>query len=407
MIAVIALLAQLAGAAPCPPPAISEGSVSDWRRNIALVSSPHGNGAGLVVGWTQGDGEAWIAVPAHVVFGDELPKNAASYATGLQVRLPNDRKPRELCMVSGGTNPRPPLQGVDLTFVCVEWLGSPLFGSALPVREIHNGDELRLLRPNSGGDARGTVIGLADDGRGGDVQTSVKGVASESGTPVASPAGIIGLFLGPDPQVSGRVLSMRAIKDKAFGKSAVPWQLVESEFFDCSHTRRVCVNVERGVTPPAIRLRNLFRDGEASLRTGGCVDLPEGKYETLSSGSTACEPRTIRVYAGAAPMQVKLECTPVLTGTWHTAGGDWLICNDNTFGTANCSGLNSLQNGLLEAAFSANGTRVSVTGSFTSPLGTQRSATGTLMWTAGRLKGQIRTGDARPQPVELMREESQ
>lgn len=408
MIAVIALLAQLAGATPCPPPAISAAAVSEWARNIALVSSPHGKGVGLVVGWTQPpQSEAWVAVPAHVVFGSNMPKDVAAYANGLQVRLANDREPRELCKESGRTNPRAPQQGADLTFICVEWLGSPLFSSVLPVRQIRNGDELRLLRANAGIDARGAVVGLVDDGRGGDVQASFKGVASESGTPVASPAGIVGIYLGTDPEISARVLSMARIKEKAFGRAAIPWQLMEYEYFDCNRTRRTCVSIERGVTPPTLRLRSLFREGEASVQPGGCVDLPEGKYDVVAGGGTACEPQYLRIYSAATPMQVKLECAPVLTGTWHTAGGDWLICNPNTLGTVNCSGLNSLGNGLLEAALSANGARISVTGSFTSPLGAQHPATGTLQWTAGRLKGEIRRGDGAPQIVELTREETQ
>ena len=60
------------------------------------------------------------------------------------------------------------------------------------------------------------------------------------------------------------------------------------------------------------------------------------------------------------------------------------FCADDGLGGASCSGLNELGNGLLQATFSAKGAQVSVSGSFVSPTGIARPATGRLTW-AGEL----------------------
>src|SRR5205823_1375184 len=158
----------------------------------------------------------------------QFPKDTAPFRSGLAVRLFGDDQPRELCPSSGRGNPRPPQGELDLTFVCVEWLGLPLFNSALPAREVRVGDELQLLRPDAGDDFGGKVAGRSDQGRQGDVQTTFRGVETMSGSPVASPAGVVGVFLGADDSTSGgRLLSMQSVKAKALEKAAVPWQLIE------------------------------------------------------------------------------------------------------------------------------------------------------------------------------------
>jgi hypothetical protein len=406
MLAAIACAVQLAGAQPCAPAAIAPDSIAEWSRNIAVVEGPKGRGRGVVVGWVPGL-KAWIAVPAHVVFGDAKPVNPETYRTGLNVRLFGDTTPRELCPTSGPlSNPRPPLRDLDLTFVCVNWSTLPLFSYSLPARDVRTGDPVELLRGDAGEQFAGTVAGLRDLGKDGNVQVSFRGVPTMSGSPVVGPAGVVGLLLGADDTPSGgRLLSMRAIQAKAQA-AAIPWQLVENESFDCNRARRVCVTVESGVTPPGLALQSVFRLGSANVAPGACVDLPEGKYELKASGGATCEPRYVSLYAADDALQLALDCQPALGGMWHTADGDWLSCLNGNLGSFTCSGLFSLGNGMLEATFTTGGARVSVSGSFVSPTGTRHPASGNLVWSGGRLSGQIRREQYPAKTIELTKEET-
>lgn len=410
MLAAIVLAAQLAGAVACPPAAIPDQSVSEWSRNTAVVKSAAGNGRGLVVGWLTGEGarpgQAWVAVPAHVVFGPESPTDTAPFRAGLQVRLLGDERPRDLC--ESARNPRPRQGMVDLTFVCVQWSGVPLFTIGVPAASVSVGDQLQLLRADAGAEFVGAVAAIrSDDRQIADIQTTFKGFATGSGSPVASPAGVVGLYLGADETpTGGRVVSMRLIQAKAQAVAGVPWQLLENEYYDCNRTRRVCAAIERGIVPAALTFRSIFRPGSGTMKPGTCADLPEGKYELAAPPGTACEPRYVAIHAAGEPLQLKLECAPVLSGTWKTPSGDWLTCLDNGLGGARCSGLFGLGNGMLDAILSARGTQVSLSGSFVDPAGGRHSASGGLSWAAGRLSGEIRREQESPQPIELKREDA-
>src|SRR4051794_38459924 len=95
----VGLLAAASGHAvsgPCS--SVAPLSARELSQNGAVVSSGTFNGLGFVVGWRQG--EAWIAVPAHVIFGPQPvfdPEEAASYRANLKVLLSGDTAPRRLC----------------------------------------------------------------------------------------------------------------------------------------------------------------------------------------------------------------------------------------------------------------------------------------------------------------------
>lgn len=420
MLAAFVFAAQLVGGVACPPAAISDQSVSEWSRNIAVIKSTQRdppeaapqvrNGRGLVVGWVPGEGgrpgHVWIAVPAHVVFGKESPVDTAPYRAGLQVRLLGDEKPRDLCESS--RNPRPRQGTADLTFVCVQWSGVPLFTISMTAANVSVGDDLQLLRPDAKAEFHGAVAAIrSDETNPGDILTTFKGFETGSGAPVASAAGVVGLYLGSDETAAGgRVVSMRWIQANAQNFAAVPWQLVENEYYDCNRTRRVCTAIDHGIAPAALTFRSIFRPGSATVEPGACADLPAGKYELTGSPGTACEPRYITLHAAGEPLQLKLACAPILSGTWKTPRGDWFICLDNGLGGARCGGLPGLGNGQLDAVLSANGTRISLSGSFVDPAGGRHPASGTLSWAAGRLSGEIQREQEPPQTIELKREDA-
>lgn len=410
---VIAVLAGLlcgvsghAATAPCSPSSVQPLSIRELSKNGAIIKSGTREGMGFVVGWQQG--EAWIAAPAHVVFGKDAdpvdPDDMESYRAGLEVRLFGDTAARRLCD-KGLSFPQVP---ADLAFICVEWAGQPFFNEGVLARRVKEGDELTLVDFANGEQSRGSVTKTPKAGEKagatGDVEAKeIDGISGQSGALTATAGGVVGLYLGKDTRY--HILSMSAIRAKA-ALALVPWQLGHAEYYDCTAVRNVCLAVESEVAPKGVNLRNLFSPGSYPLSPGSCAALPEGRYEiVVPPPGPVCEPKVIAVHSAAEDLRLSLQCSLSLTGTWRTEDGDELLCFDTQVGRARCSGLYRQGFGLFEGTANARGLSFTLSGSFMDPAGNSQEASGSLRWSGELLTGEIRRQLEPPKQLKLKRVE--
>jgi hypothetical protein len=388
-----------AATTPCSSPPVPSLSTRELSQNGAVVRSGGSTGVGFVVGWRQG--EAWVAVPAHIVFGEGVtPTNMVSYRAGLDVRLFGDTAPRRLC----DKGPSPPQGYADLSFLCVEWEGRPFFNEGVLARRVKVDDEITLVDFAKGQQHRGSVVkapGIDKVVRArGDIEAKgLAGVRGQSGSLTASAGGVVGLYLGSYTGFS--ILSMSAIRAIA-ELVDVPWQLTYSEYYDCTAIRKVCLTAETEIAPASISMRSIFASGSYSLSRDACATLPEGRYEiVMPSLGLTCEPKSIAVYAAAADLQLALRCSVALMGTWRTEDGDELLCAEIQMGSAQCSGLGKQGYGMFTGSINARNQGFSILGSFFDPAGNSREANGSLHWSGGFLVGEIRRQLEPPRQLKL------
>lgn len=399
---------------PCSPSSVPPLSNRELSQNGALVKSGNLTGMGFVVGWKEG--EAWIAAPAHVVYGDDpTPEHPEAFRAGLEIRLFGDNAPRRLCDESPG-----PRQGAaDLVFLCVEWAGRPFFSQGVLARRIVVGEELALIDIGTGQQFHGSITKAPESGSSGKVVTpgsegdvevlgaATKGLAfgvvGQSGALTASARGVIGLYLAKGTQGRYHILSMPAIRSIA-EVALVPWQLGYAEYFDCTATRKVCLSAETSVKPAGVSMRSIFSPGTYDLRSGSCQTLPEGRYEIVVPPlGPSCEPKVLAVYSEPEDLQLALRCSVALMGTWRTEDGDELGCVEIQLGRAQCSGLIKQGFGRFDGTINAMGQGYSIFGSFYDPAGNPREASGKLAWSGERLEGEIRRQQEIPKPLKLRR----
>jgi hypothetical protein len=412
---VAALMA--AATPPCSEPQVSAPSLKEWSQNAATIVSRSGRGSGLVVGWEPGSigqtGLAWIALPAHVVYGTDEPGSDAlpGYRAGLTVRLAGDRDARTLCSPATRPNPTPPQGDLDLAFVCVEWKDGPYFNTGLAARQIAVGNRLVLVDPSRVRNGRLSAIAAEGEktGRHGDLEVeglgegTLEAVEGFSGSIIASAAGVVGLHLGLGARA--RALSLSAIR-MAAERARIPWQLADYEFFDCSKTRRVCLSVEGEVGPSRVDLTRPSQPAAASIEVNQCADIPSNKYQiAIPTGDPTCEPSVVNIFADASNLALSLRCAPALRGAWRTEEGDELMCVSAEPGNAQCTGLQGLGLGFLQARLTARGRRVDVLGMFIDGLGNQHTAKGDLTWTPHRLVGEVHREGYPPRTIDLTRDQ--
>lgn len=403
LVGLLAAASGHAAAGPCSPPPVPSLSARELLQNGAVVKSGSFTGLGFVVGWRQG--EAWVAVPAHVVFGEGVtPIDMKPYREGLEVQLFGDPSPRRLC----DEGPTPPQGFADLAFLCVEWSGRPYFNEGVLARKVRIGDELTLVDAATRQQFHGSITKVPVAGEvvreKGDIEAQgLQGAKGLSGALTANAGGAVGLYLGHD--VGFPILSMSAIREFA-GVADVPWQLVYSEYYDCTVTRNVCFTVETEVAPASVTMRNIFAPGSYSLTAGSCTALPEGRYEIVVPplGPT-CEPKIISVYSAAEDLRLALRCSVALMGTWRTEDGDELLCVEIQMGRAQCSGLARQGFGFFEGSVNARGQSLTILGSFSDPSGNSREASGSLRWSGEFLIGEIRRQLEPPKQLKLKRVE--
>lgn len=408
MLGELILAARLAASPlPCPPPVLDPAMIKEWSQNSAVITSDGRAGLGVVVGW--GEGEAWVAMPSHILFGDDrTPDDPESFLVHMHVVLGGNQT-APLCPDGPGhANPRPAHQGADLAFLCVEWKGTPAFNPALLAGNIRVGDELRLAGPTVPQDVHGRVakITSADatpEGSSYIEARELAGSPGESGALTVSAAGVVGLYLGK--QENGRTMSIATIRAKAH-HSNVPWSLNDAEFYDCNETRRVCATPSGTVFPESIEMKNVHVPLSRSIVTGSCGDVPEGKYQIVSSRDTICEPKFMTVLRSEDPLNIALRCAPKLSGSWRTENGDTLLCVENDVWTAQCTGLTQLGYGYFVGTLSSSGKKITMSGNF--GVGNQQySANGDLTWTPGVLTGTIRRQQNTPTHIDLKLVEDQ
>lgn len=392
--------------APCPPQSFSEPSVGEWLRNTATVTSRVGAGYGLVVG--SEPGRAWVAVPRHVVFGTAIVKPPWTSRDDLKVKLFSEDTPRRLC--PGSTelpNPRPPADPADLTFVCVEYEGTPVFNRGLTARILAKGDSLRLTGPGVDRAEAGTLERLRtpEEGfvDGGDIGVrGLVGVEGYSGALTVAPSGVAGLYLGQTDGY-GRVLSIGKIK-LAAESAKIPWDLVHHEFYYCGKSRQIRFIIDQRLRPPVLTLKEVFTGASLRISPDVLADVQEGKYRISAlEGGLVCEPQYMILQTGDGPLEMPLKCAPRLDGTWVAADGDDITCVESSLGVAQCAGLARQGLGYLQGTLSAKGRDVTLTGAFSPGGGTSYGATGRLTWSAGRLEGTIQRAALPPLAVALTR----
>jgi hypothetical protein len=121
---------------PCKEPTVDAASAREWSQNVATVIANGVSGYGLVVGWSID--RAWLAVPAHVMFGGDASTDQAGPLNRLTVLrepisihfgLGGDSRP--LCAgLAANPLPRQDLD-VDLSFLCVAWSLNPTFNTSV------------------------------------------------------------------------------------------------------------------------------------------------------------------------------------------------------------------------------------------------------------------------------------
>ena len=400
------------GPQPWPP----ASTLREWAANTVLVYSAKSDsprGLGMVVSSTSQ--EVWVAVPAHVLYGHEGAKEPPStYASGVTVSFFDDRSPRHLCS-------RPPTSGGgplgDIAFICLQRTNLfPLFNDYLLGRSSV-GDEVRLLgksgnpgEPSNAGTA--TIQSVSPERlptAGADVTaTALGGEEGQSGALAYTRRGVIGLYVGAATGQGARILSASAIRRYA-EKLGIPWSLNDYEFFDCNLTRSVCATYAPGSIDSDVLLRNVFTGDEASLASGKCHNVPEGKYAIVATRRTlACEPTLVRIFTAQEPLRLSLNCTLSLAGKpWYSDSAGELSCMPRGLAAYDCMGLQSLGRGWLQAMATTQGSKVKLNGQFVIAEGISTAVQGELTLTAGdRLEGSLRSAsEEAPISISLQRKD--
>ena len=355
--------------APEWPP---EAVLTEWSANTALVQSSKAEETGLGFVTASTPQQIWVAVPAHVLFGDAIAPHLEEYAAGIRVRLRGQAGDSELCEspnLRAAFGPKG-----DVALVCLKRVGLlPMISDYLLGAPVI-GDEIRLLglpgepgRPSSKGGATIQAVrrDLLQTKAGADlIVGDLGGVPGQSGAVAYSVRGVIGLYIGPGENGGSRVISIDAIR--AFAEdAAAPWSLQNNEFYDCRQLRSVCASSESGSVPADLYLTNVFTDQRATLARDKCTQVPEGRYSTRPSlRALSCEPSRIRVFEAQTPLNLAVHCNIDLAGkSWQSTAGV-LTCMSREPGHFDCLGLDRLGFGAFAGVASVRGESVTLRGSF-------------------------------------------
>lgn len=293
--------------------------------NVVLVTAagPKGElqkGFGFIV--ARVDDLLWIATAGHVVMWPPSPTDdQIAYDTNAYVELygaPGERKAISAPPKYDKT------RNVDVAFFSIrspriqgrlfdDWRTpvlrlTPSKGEAVQIaasvqRSIELAPEIgHIEQVPVGGDVL-SVIGLV-------------GTKGQSGAPVMSSAGIVGMhvatgFAGP---TQAKVIPSALIRSIAIALQ-VPWQLTSNDAAPDESFHHVCVR-HLGSEQPPVRL------GASALiaidKNGGCGDMNQGgELKVLSADfNVRCLPAS--VILGAAPnAEVALNCEPAVAGQWQ------------------------------------------------------------------------------------------
>lgn len=367
--------------------------IRQWSRNVVRLHTDRPVGYGLVIGWSQDT--AWIAAPHHVVQGSQI-----------HVEFPGYEHRVELC--------RPPLPRqrlADLTFLCAAIPDTHFFHTGLEPREYVPGENVVIVGGISGNvEARsrsGRLVNTPAAGvgeTGGDLRVDkIGGRRGQSGAIVASPRGVVGIYLGS----GGNVLSLYAIRQAKLQHDDIPWSLSTAEFFDSSIRRHVCVSADTSLRPRAVTLMSADRSSE--ILVGDCEEIPEGKYSvTPGHDDLSCEPLGLRVVGGEDAIRLHLTCKLQLAGSWvidHPVGavGSELTCSVESNGAFDCFGLSTLGLGYFEGRLTTSDDNVLTQNATLLTVQGKRFANLLLQWRDGTLAGTIQRESFSPVNLILRR----
>lgn len=351
-----------------PQEAVAQGAVvipapsDDLLGNVVhIVASGNVTGFGLIVGR---DAEiVWIATAAHVVEQDDPATGIKSGRPSISVGFKQG-----LSSAAGGKVLGAMLSD-DLAFVSVR---APLTGGNFdPWRR-------RVIGPVPSSDTPLILSGV--EGRIGFEQRAGKGVASgrgscvptgtvamplwgnpgQSGAPVASGSGFVGIYLGKNDRGEGCMVPMDTIGRSAI-QAGIPWHLEKPEFADTTPAR-FCI-VQAGSERPTLKLAGL-----AALDASGCVSAPIMPYRIVIDQPwlIQCRPNPVIPVAGGAPIAV--SCAPRVDGTWKSQGLGTLIIREKVVdgvvipATWTFEGLNLAADGPLQGEIHAVGSELHVNG---------------------------------------------
>jgi hypothetical protein len=365
--------------------------------NVIRISSTLA-GWGLLIGSSQHG--LWAAVPAHIVFGKEFrssphanPKVLA-FTHGSEIGL-------EPCV--NANTPRPIVQGVDLTFVCFKRPTNLLFwNDSVANSDPRVGETVRLLATQTRRElapAFGTIKAAKSDLF--QIEGQL-GIEQQSGAPVSSPRGIVGIFIGHAGSTS-EVLSLEAISTRA-KQADVPVELTKSTgIVDCSVTREVCPIFEEVFSD--IILNPIGKGQDVRLRQKSCETVSAGHYSVESpSKDLVCLPTMLFVPSTqAGKLTPAFRCVPNISASW-VSGQSSLSCTfiDSANRSATCAGNLPGLAAILRIGFDVRAGESSVSGML-HHLGFDEAVTGQLRYFNDRIELEIRSTRLGLQPATYVR----
>lgn len=275
-------------------------------------------GYGLILG--RQDKVLWVATAAHVLFppGAANLRSPSPLGTVTARWLSSD--------VSHGIGGRVlfPLGLKDVVFVPIDapisqafldtWLRSVLAHVPKPGERLWLAGSGRTIAIEGDGFAIPPVATSASASGSSDHTgiSAVHGQEGQSGSPIITTRGMVGLYLGLLDTGQGEVVSIASLMESA-RKLNVPWQLGYNDAPD-STPARFCI-VHTGPERPAVRLVH------SELLTpdiAGCIEALRTTYRVDTQDShILCEPENLDLSTSTAK-SIGLDCRVSIVGIWPT-----------------------------------------------------------------------------------------
>jgi hypothetical protein len=364
-------------------------------------------GYGLVIG--RKDDDIWIVTAAHVVFLEQRVPFQASSITAVigppecQTAAPASEAPYKPGRTDIALLPlrvplriqgQAPVQGMPpQASACELWIPSVL--SEGPVA----GEELKLIGHSGRLEINPRVVrltgGAAPQGPFGSV--GIEGLSSQggdSGAPVASARGVVGLYIGA-VGAAGYMVPINVIREAISGSDS-PWQLTAGSD-PTPGIVRFCVQ-QTGPERPEIRLQG--PTDAIALDASGCATAPRAtlRVNVPNPALHACEPS--RIAPTKDNQTILIACSAKLDGYWRHGATDGLTVSTLSPGRWRISGLATTPFGPLSGE--VRGTSSDANGLIVSALDSSVHLSVTLTGATKSLKVLIQ-GPSGERTVELTR----
>jgi len=327
----------------------------------------------------QGD-ILWIATAAHVVYPNFPDQNSVVPTPYRDIEI-NTRGHAGAWPLAGA----PQLGDGDLAFIPIRVplsvTGYDAWVNKVVESYAKNGDPARLpVTPTAieyqpwggtiGHDEVGdlTVTGL------------VSGVEGDSGAPIFSGRGFVGMYIG---STGANVIPIEKIARSA-NAAGLRWML--TEFPKPSVPVHLCLALKGSLSAPEIRVSG--ETGMAPLDAGSCTDTRSGMVMIGSSTLfTSCSPQSVNL--SDQPQQtIEVACDVALEGIWDGGPAGTLTFSTSEANSWRFEGLPSLPGGWIKG-------NAYMTGSTLKLLGVSQSGlpiSGTLEVTERKLSGALLVG---------------